>query len=93
MRRIMLVLAVVTLVPSAASATATRPARRARIVVSAVRPASPFECGTARATEWYGSPARCLEELCRGRNVTNAYVEGPGGRLVRNPCHFSRPRE
>jgi hypothetical protein len=53
---------------------------------STIQPGEPFDCDTPRASAWFGSTARCLAELCRGRNVTNAAVLGGDGRLRPNPC-------
>ena len=69
-----------------AEAKKTQPRRAARISVESLQPGSPFDCDTAQASTWFGSTARCLAELCRGRNVTNAVVLGGDGRLRENPC-------
>ena len=70
-----------------AVATKTRPRRTAKLDTgTAAAPVSPFDCDTARAATWFGSTRRCLDELCRGQNVTNAAVVGGDGRLRTNPC-------
>jgi len=74
------------LLSAPADAKKTTPRRVARIDAEAIQPGSPFDCDTARASAWFGSTARCLAELCRGRNVTNAAVVGADGRLRDNPC-------
>jgi len=74
------------LISAPADAKKTQPRRVARIDAEAVQPGSPFDCDTARASAWFGSTARCLAELCRGRNVTNTAVVGADGRLRDNPC-------
>ena len=87
MSKLFVVLAVLLVLISApADAKKTQPRRPSRIAVEAIQPGSPFDCDTARASTWFGSTARCLEELCRGRNVTNASVIGGDGRLRTNPC-------
>jgi hypothetical protein len=78
--------AVLLLMSPPADARKTEPRRQTRIAAEASGPASPFDCDTARASAWFGSAARCLAELCRGRNVTNAAVLGGDGRLRANPC-------
>ncbi len=79
-------LAVLLLISAPADAKKTQPRRVARIDAEAIQPGSPFDCDTARASAWFGSTARCLAELCRGGNVTNAAVVGADGRLRQNPC-------
>ena len=71
-------------VPADAKKTGAR--RVSRMAAEALQPGSPFDCDTAHAAAWFGSTARCLAELCRGRNVTNAAVVGGDGRLRVNPC-------
>jgi hypothetical protein len=78
--------AVLLLLSAPADAKKTQPRRANRAAADTLRPASPFDCDTARGGEWFGSTTRCLEELCRGGNVTNASVIGGDGRLRRNPC-------
>lgn len=79
--------ALVILVPlGAAEAEATKRPPSAKVVVDAGRPSSPFDCDTAKARQWYGSERRCLQDLCAERNRSNAYVDGPDGRLRPNPC-------
>ena len=78
--------AVLLLISGPADAKKTQPRRATQIAADAIQPASPFDCDTARASAWFGSTARCLAELCRGRNVTNAAVIGGDGRLRPNPC-------
>jgi hypothetical protein len=63
-----------------------RPTKSSRAVIDAGRPTSAFDCDTRKAQEWYGSEKRCREDLCRGANRSNAYVQGPDGRLRANPC-------
>jgi hypothetical protein len=75
-----------TLMSAPVDAKKTQPRRVARIEAEAAQPGSPFDCDTARASAWFGSTARCLAELCRGGNVTNAAVVGADGRLRENPC-------
>ena len=87
MKRLVAVLLVIALSPNPAQAKAARRAPRAKILVETGRPSSPFECDTAKAREWYGSEERCRNDLCRGGNETSAYVDGPDGRLRRNPCN------
>jgi len=87
MTKLFAVLSVLLLLISApADARKTQPRRVARIDAEAIQPGSPFDCDTARASAWFGSTARCLAELCRGGNVTNAAVVGSDGRLRDNPC-------
>lgn len=88
MARIVIVSVVVLLLVSGpASARKTEPRRRpSRIAAETLLPGSPFDCDTPRGSAWFGSTARCLAELCRGRNVTNAAVVGDDGRLRANPC-------
>lgn len=65
----------------------TEPRRRStRMAMETLQPGTPFDCDTPRGSAWFGSTARCLAELCRGRNVTNAAVVGGDGRLRANPC-------
>jgi len=78
--------ALLVLVSVPAAAKKTTPKRVSRISAETIQPESPFDCDTARAAAWFGSTARCLAELCRGRNVTNAAVIGGDGRLRSNPC-------
>ncbi|MCC6847194.1 MAG: hypothetical protein IT294_01740 [Deltaproteobacteria bacterium] len=80
--------AVLLLVSAPVAAKKTEPRRRAwsRIAAETLQPGSPFDCDTPRGSAWFGSTARCLAELCRGRNVTNAAVVGGDGRLRANPC-------
>ena len=78
--------ALLLLISAPADAKKTQPRRPTRIVAETLQPGSPFDCGTGRASTWFGSTARCLEELCRGQNVTNAAVVGGDGRLRINPC-------
>ena len=80
------VVAVLVLVSAPASAKKTSPRKAARISLDGIQPGSPFDCDTTQASQWFGSTARCLAELCRGRNVTNASVIGGDGRLRENPC-------
>jgi hypothetical protein len=80
------VAAVALLISAPADARKAEPRKAARISLDGVQPGSPFDCDTARASAWFGSTARCLAELCRGRNVTNAVVVGGDGRLRENPC-------
>jgi len=86
MKWLVAVLVLVQVLLGVAQAKPTRPRRQARVVIETGRPSSPFDCDTAKAKEWYGSVKRCREELCRGRNESSAYVDGPGGRLEQNPC-------
>jgi hypothetical protein len=87
MSKLVAVLAALLLLISVpADATKTHPRRPSRITAETLQPASPFDCDTARASRWFGSTARCLDELCRGQNVTNASVIGGDGRLRTNPC-------
>jgi len=87
MTRFLTALVALSLLLSAPShAAKTHPRRPTRIAADTIGPGSPFDCDTARGSSWFGSTARCLEELCRGRNVTNASVVGDDGRLRSNPC-------
>jgi hypothetical protein len=80
-------IAVLALVSTPAAATKTHPRRTARLDTGTIAaPVSPFDCDTTRGSTWFGSTRRCLDELCRGRNVTNATVVGGDGRLRTNPC-------
>ncbi len=79
-------LVLLLLMSTPAAANKTHPRRAARISVESLQPGSPFDCDTAQASAWFGSSARCLAELCRGRNVTNTVVLGGDGRLRENPC-------
>ena len=78
--------AVLLLLSAPADAKRTGARRVSRIAAETLRPESPFDCDTAQAAAWFGSTSRCLAELCRGRNVTNAAVVGGDGRLRSNPC-------
>jgi hypothetical protein len=80
------VVAVLLLISAPVGAKKTAPRKAARISLDGVQPGSPFDCDTAQASRWFGSTTRCLAELCRGRNVTNAAVIGGDGRLRANPC-------
>lgn len=80
---VVVVLAVASL--GASKGAPAKRAQRSKVIVE-TPPSSPFDCDTARAKEWYGSEQRCREDLCRGRNESNAYVSGPDGRLRANPC-------
>jgi hypothetical protein len=87
MSKFLVVIAALSLLISApADARKTQPRRPSRLAAEAIQPGSPFDCDTARASTWFGSATRCLEELCRGHNVTNAAVIGGDGRLRANPC-------
>ncbi len=56
------------------------------------RPHSPFQCDTPIGESWYGSTARCLDELCAGFNVTNEWLfVGDDKRRRRNPCYGRNP--
>jgi hypothetical protein len=79
-------IALLMLMSTPADAKKTQLRRQPRIAADAIQIGSPFDCDTARASAWFGSTVRCLAELCRGRNVTNAAVVGGDGRLRRNPC-------
>ncbi len=80
-------IAVLALVSTPAAATKTHARRTARLDVGTMTaPGSPFDCDTARGSTWFGSARRCLDELCRGQNATNATVVGGDGRLRANPC-------
>ena len=79
-------LALLALMSAPALAKKTEPRRPARITLDALAPGSPFDCDTTRASTYFGSTARCLAELCRGWNVTNATIVGGDGRLRENPC-------
>lgn len=79
-------IALLVLVSGPADAKKTQPRRTSRMAAESIQPGSPFDCDTAYAASWFGSTARCLAELCRGRNVTNAAVVGGDGRLRVNPC-------
>ena len=89
MARIVVASFVVLLLVSVPSADAkkTEPRRRSsRIAAETLQPGSPFDCDTPRGSLWFGSTARCLAELCRGRNVVNGAIVGADGRLRANPC-------
>jgi len=87
MSKLVAMLATLLLLISApAAAKKTQPRRATRIAAEAIQPGSPFDCDTVRASTWFGSTRRCLEELCRGQNVTNAAIIGSDGRLRTNPC-------
>jgi hypothetical protein len=62
-------------------------------IIDLNRPLSPFECNQPIALNWYGSTARCLQELCAGRNVFNEYVFDEAHRRRRNPCWGQSPTE
>ncbi|MEO6029154.1 MAG: hypothetical protein ABIR79_20020 [Candidatus Binatia bacterium] len=79
-------IALILLISAPVDAKKTQPRRASRIALDGVQPGSPFDCDTAQASAWFGSTTRCLAELCRGRNVTNAAVVGGDGRLRVNPC-------
>ena len=86
-RSILASLAVLLLVSGPVDAKKTEPRRRpSRISAETLQPETPFDCDTPRGSAWFGSTARCLAELCRGRNVTNGAVVGGDGRLRANPC-------
>ena len=56
------------------------------------RPHGPFDCDTPIGEQWYGSTARCLDELCAGFNVTNEWLfAGDDKRRRRNPCYGRNP--
>jgi hypothetical protein len=86
MAKLLGALVALLLISAPADAKKTQPRRPSRIALDAVQPGSPFDCDTAQASRWFGSTVRCLAELCRGRNVTNAAVVGGDGRLRANPC-------
>ena len=65
----------------------------AQVQIEVNRPRSIFECDTPIGEQWYGSADRCLQELCAGRNVTNAQLVDESGRLRRNPCYGRDPFE
>ena len=77
---------VLALVSVPANAKKTSPRRSTRMAAETLQPATPFDCDTPRGSAWFGSASRCLAELCRDRNVTNASVVGGDGRLRVNPC-------
>lgn len=86
-RTVVALLAVLLLVSGPVDAKKTEPRRRpTRIAAETLQPGSPFDCDTPRGSAWFGSTARCLAELCRGRNAINAAVIGGDGRLRANPC-------
>lgn len=68
-------------------------ASSAQVQIEINRPRSIFECDTPIGVQWYGSADRCLQELCVGRNVTNAQLVDESGRLRRNPCYGRDPFE
>jgi hypothetical protein len=80
------VLALVAFMSPPALARKTDTRRPARIALDTLAPGSPFDCDTTRASTYFGSTARCLAELCRGWNVTNATIIGGDGHLRQNPC-------
>lgn len=57
------------------------------------RPQSAFECDMPIAYNFYGSRARCLQDLCAGRNVYNEYVFDEAHRRRKNPCYGQNPTE
>lgn len=64
----------------------------AQLQVDINRPRSPFECDLENARRWYGSEARCLQELCASDNTTNEWVfDDSGKRRRRNPCYRVDP--
>jgi hypothetical protein len=65
----------------------------AQLEVDVNRPRSEFECDTPIGEKWYGSTARCLAELCAGKNVTNEWVFDAQNRRRRNPCYGQSPTE
>lgn len=86
MKWLVVALILVPISLGAAQAKQARRPRPTRVIIETGRPNSPFECDTAKARDWYGSAERCREDLCRGQNESNAYVDGPDGRLRQNPC-------
>jgi hypothetical protein len=85
-KTVTMLVAVLLLMSGPADAKKTEARRTSRIALDTLQPGSPFDCDTARASAYFGSTARCLAELCRGRNVTNTNVIGGDGRLRENPC-------
>ncbi len=90
LKLVVALVAVLSLLSAPADAKKTGARRVSRIAAETLQPGSPFDCDTAHAAAWFGSTARCLAELCRGRNVTNAAVVGGDGRLRTNPCARGR---
>ena len=82
----------IVIVAAVAAVVATRDAP-AQVQIEVNRPRSIFECDTPIGEQWYGSADRCLQELCAGRNVTNAQLVDESGRLRRNPCYGRDPFE
>lgn len=89
-RTFALVSVLLVLVSGPVDAAKRQPRRAARAATEALQPVTPFDCDTPRASAWFGSATRCLDELCRGGNVTNASVIGGDGRLRANPCARGR---
>jgi hypothetical protein len=89
-RTFALVSVVLLLVSAPVDAKRTQPRRASRAAAETLQPSTPFDCETPRASAWFGSTARCLDELCRGGNVTNAAVIGGDGRMRANPCARDR---
>jgi hypothetical protein len=89
-RTFVLVSALLVLVSAPVDAKKTQPRRARSGVAETLQPATPFDCDTPRASAWFGSASRCLDELCRGGNVTNASVIGGDGRMRANPCARGR---
>ena len=89
-RMLVVLVAVVLLLSAPVDARKTQPRKPTRVAAETLEPATPFDCDTPRASAWYGSTTRCLAELCRGGNLTNAAVIGGDGRLRPNPCARGR---
>jgi hypothetical protein len=75
----------------AALSSLTPVAARAQKQIDVNRPRTPFDCDLPIGKEWYGSPARCLAELCGDRNVYNEYIFDAENRRRRNPCYGQNP--
>lgn len=76
---------------SVAMAIVLAPAVRAQKQIDVNRPRTPFDCDLPIASEWYGSRARCLADLCGRQNVYNEYVFDADNRRRRNPCYGQDP--
>ncbi|MBX3026536.1 hypothetical protein KF840_16650 [bacterium] len=71
---------------------AATPALGGEREVDVNRPRSPFDCDLPIGIDWYGSTARCLDELCGNFNVINEWLfVDDHKRRRRNPCYGRNP--